>query len=272
MSKLQGKFHVTVNGVKDCNAKVNDCPLLKVDPNGHFDDKNKAQAYFDAEAIKEFGLTVSLKGNDRVELQRLFSNYYLSQDEYLENKRLYNKNVVGAADYRRRVAEGDESVDKEMPFYEENDWQEIIQLYKTRMDRAEKELMKAQVALETSGMGHKIRDDEKTLRVSTQEQKWIVEEVLKHEIQKGYWSDMTPSSQNEWLSLKVVVDPRNLGKNFISSKVDFALCSKENMKGLGLRMINSVFKNTEKSKYSVKDLEADLLELEKALMTPRGRV
>lgn len=95
--------------------------------------------------------------------------------------------------------------------------------------------------LEDRGLGHAIPDQGKTLRVATKAQKILMEEHIKGQLSDGMWENTKPYDHwKSWTEATVIVDPKNLGKNFYAMKDGYRLNSSELVSIVGGEMVDSV--------------------------------
>jgi len=132
--------------------------------------------------------------------------------------------------------------------------------------------VKAQTALEENGLGHRIPDEGHTIRVRTQAQKWLLEDELKGQISDGQWENTSGNPWEDWTSAKVIVDPKNPGRNFNTAKDNYQLNKKELLDVVGGRMIENVQSKTNAPDYNEKAMQADLKDLRTIFKTKRGPV
>lgn len=137
----------------------------------------------------------------------------------------------------------------------------IAQTYKDEED--------AQTMLEESGNGHMVPDDGNTIRVNNQAQKWLLKNELQGQISDGYWENSSNNPWEDWSNAKVVVDPKNVGRNFRTTKDNYQLNSKSLLDAVGDRMIEDVQKRTGKTDYDMKTMNEDLRDLRKIFKTKR---
>lgn len=142
---------------------------------------------------------------------------------------------------------------------------------KAALDRAIKWREEAQTNLEEAGLGHKIPDEGKTLRVRTQAQKWLMENELKGQISDGHWENSGGEGWKDWTETKVIVDPENAGRNFVARKDNYNLTHPDLLGAVGDRMVREVGEKTGKP-YDEKTMRADLSDLKKIFKTQRDQV
>jgi len=142
---------------------------------------------------------------------------------------------------------------------------------KAAFDRAVKWREEAQTNLEEAGLGHKIPDDGKTLRVRTQAQKWLMENELKGQFSDGHWENSGGEGWKDWSETKVIVDPDNAGRNFVAQKDNYNLTHPDLLGAVGDRMVKEVSEKTGKP-YDEKAMRADLSDLKKIFKTQRDQV
>lgn len=142
---------------------------------------------------------------------------------------------------------------------------------KAALDRAVKWREEAQTNLEEAGLGHKIPDEGKTLRVRTQAQKWLMENELKGQISDGHWENSGGEGWKDWTETKVIVDPENAGRNFVARKDNYNLTHPDLLGAVGDRMVKEVGEKTGKP-YDEKSMRADLSDLKKIFKTQRDQV
>jgi len=142
---------------------------------------------------------------------------------------------------------------------------------KEALDRAIKWREEAQTNLEEAGLGHKIPDEGKTLRVRTQAQKWLMENELKGQISDGHWENSGGEGWKDWTETKVIVDPDNAGRNFVARKDNYNLTHPDLLGAVGDRMVKEVSEKTGKP-YDEKSMRADLSDLKKIFKTERDQV
>ncbi len=140
----------------------------------------------------------------------------------------------------------------------------------------------AQTALEEAGLGHTIPDEKAvpghsykrghTIRVNTQAQKWLLVNELQGQISDGKWENTPGNPWEDWTSAKVIVDPRNPGRNFFTTKDNYQLNAKDLLDVVGDRMIEDVRSQTGNANYGEKDMLKDLADLRKIFKTRRNRI
>lgn len=139
----------------------------------------------------------------------------------------------------------------------------------------------AQTALEEAGLGHTIPDQTpdsrgyyrgNTIRVNTQAQKWLLVNELQGQISDGKWENTSGNPWEDWSSAKVIVDPRNPGRNFHTSKDNYQLNAQDLLDVVGDRMISDVQDRTGNEDYNEKAMRADLADLRKIFKTKRDRI
>lgn len=131
---------------------------------------------------------------------------------------------------------------------------------------------KAQTAMEEAGFGHLIPDEDNTIRVRTQAQKWLLERELKGQISDGKWGNSGPNNHwEQWSSAKVIVDPKNLGRNFRAIKDNYQLNAADLLSVVGDRMKANVTAEIGRP-YDDKEMANDLTELRKIFKTLREHV
>lgn len=130
----------------------------------------------------------------------------------------------------------------------------------------------AQTGLEEAGLGHRIPDEGNTIRVRTQAQKWLLEDELKGQISDGHWENSSGNPWQDWSSAKVVVDPKNPGRNFNTMKDNYQLNASALLDVVGERMVENVQTKTSTPDYNEKAMQADLKDLRTIFKTKRGQV
>lgn len=140
----------------------------------------------------------------------------------------------------------------------------------------------AQTALEEAGLGHTIPDEEyvpgkrgnngHTIRVNTQAQKWLLVNELQGQISDGMWENTSGNPWEDWSNAKVIVDPRNPGRNFNTTKDNYQLNAKSLLDVVGDRMIEDVRARTGNGDYDEKAMGKDLADLRKIFKTKRDRI
>lgn len=128
-----------------------------------------------------------------------------------------------------------------------------------------------QTELEEAGLGHRIPDEGNTIRVRTQAQKHLLVDELQGQISDGHWSNSQNNPWQDWSTAKVIVDPKNPGRNFSTRKDNYQLNSKELLSIVGKRMQENVTSKTGKD-YSEKEMAADLKDLRTIFKTQRNQV
>lgn len=128
-----------------------------------------------------------------------------------------------------------------------------------------------QTELEEAGLGHRIPDEGNTIRVRTQAQKHLLVDELQGQISDGHWSNSQNNPWQDWSNAKVIVDPKNPGRNFSTRKDNYQLNSKELLSIVGKRMQENVTSKTGKD-YSEKEMAADLKDLRAIFKTQRNQV
>lgn len=141
-----------------------------------------------------------------------------------------------------------------------------------KLKEAIQESKDAQTAVEKAGLGYTIPDDGPVLRVRTQAQKWLLENELKGQISDGMWENASPNDHwKVWSQAKVVVDPKNVGRNFSARKDNYSLNSKSLLEVVGERMKDEVKKETGED-YDDATMAKDLRELKVIFKTERDRL
>ena len=106
----------------------------------------------------------------------------------------------------------------------------------------------------------------------TQAQKWLLERELKGQISDGKWGNSGPNNHwEQWSSAKVIVDPKNLGRNFRAIKDNYQLNAADLLSVVGDRMKANVTAEIGRP-YDDKEMANDLTELRKIFKTLRERV
>lgn len=130
----------------------------------------------------------------------------------------------------------------------------------------------AQTRLELAGGGDLIPDEGHTIRVANQAQKWLLKDELQGQISDGKWENSGPSDHwQDWSGARVVVDPKNLGRNFSPVKDNYQLNAKDLLDVVGDRMVENVSERTGEP-YSAKQMNADLRDLRKIFKTGRNNL
>lgn len=129
----------------------------------------------------------------------------------------------------------------------------------------------SQTSMEKAGLGHRIPDKGNTIRVRTQAQKWLLKDELQGQISDGQWENTANNPYQDWSNAKVIVDPKNPGRNFNTTKDNYQLNSKSLLSVVGDRMKENVSTKTEKS-YSDKEMANDLKDLRTIFKTKRNQV
>lgn len=130
----------------------------------------------------------------------------------------------------------------------------------------------AQTSIEEAGLGHRIPDDGNTVRVRTQAQKWLLKNELQGQISDGKWENTANNPWQDWSGAKVIVDPRNPGRNFNTTKDNYQLNAQDLLDVVGDRMIEDVQDRTGNGDYDEKAMRADLADLRKIFKTKRDRI
>lgn len=140
----------------------------------------------------------------------------------------------------------------------------------------------AQTDLENAGLGHRIpdapiepgkyRSNGHTIRVNNQAQKWLLEDELKGQISDGKWENTSGNPWEDWTSATVIVDPRNVGRNFRTSKDNYQLNAQDLLDVVGDRMVENVQNKTGNADYDEKAMAKDLKDLRNIFKTQRPRV
>lgn len=131
---------------------------------------------------------------------------------------------------------------------------------------------KAQTELEESGLGHRIPDEGNTIRVRTQAQKWLLKDELQGQISDGKWENTSNNPWQDWSGAKVVVDPKNPGRNFHTRKDNYQLNASDLLEVVGDRMVGNVRTKTATPGYDDKAMGRDLSDLRKIFKTHRDQV
>lgn len=130
----------------------------------------------------------------------------------------------------------------------------------------------AQTTLEENGLGHRIPDEDHTVRVRTQAQKWLLKDELQGQISDGHWENSSNNPWEDWSNAKVVVDPKNPGRNFDTSKDNYQLNASSLLDVVGDRMVENVQTKTGKADYNERAMQGDLRDLRNIFKTRRGQV
>lgn len=131
-------------------------------------------------------------------------------------------------------------------------------------------LAEYQIQLEDAGLGHKIPDEGNVLRVRNRAQQILFMKELRGQISDGMWENTVPFNHwAAWSNTKVVVDPKNLGRNFSVAKDNYQLNAKALLSVVGDRMVGEVQKGGNPD-YTEKDMAADLKELRQIFKTSRS--
>lgn len=138
--------------------------------------------------------------------------------------------------------------------------------------RAVEEEVEVQTELEENGLGDRIPDEGNTIRVRSQAQKWLLEDELKGQISDGYWSNSSNNPYQDWSNAKIIVDPKNPGRNFHTKKDNYQLNSKSLLDMVGDRMRENVREKTNNSNYDDKDMRKDLTDLRDIFKTHRENI
>lgn len=133
---------------------------------------------------------------------------------------------------------------------------------------------RAQTELEEEGLGHRIPDAEEgnTVRVNTMAQKYLLRDELQGQISDGHWENSGGEAWQDWSNAKVIVDPKNPGRNFFTRKDNYQLNAKRLLDVVGDRMQENVREQTGNADYDEKAMMKDLADLRKVFKTQRGRV
>lgn len=131
--------------------------------------------------------------------------------------------------------------------------------------------------LEDRGLGHVIPDDGPTLRVATRAQKILLEEELMGQLSDGHWENLQQRDwQNGgkdhweiWADAQVIVDPKNVGRNFRAGKDNYQLNAKDLLDVVGDRMVESVQQGGD-TNYDDRKMRQDLSGLRKIFKTQRS--
>lgn len=139
----------------------------------------------------------------------------------------------------------------------------------TKHRAAMKNLTDRQTDVEEAGLGHTIPDDGNTVRVRSQAQKWLLKNELQGQISDGQWENASNNPWQDWSSAKVVVDPKNPGRNFNTRKDNYNLNAKSLLDAVGDRMVDDVKTRTKRSDYNEKTMRGDLADLKHIFKTKR---
>ena len=143
---------------------------------------------------------------------------------------------------------------------------------RARTARAAQAKADAQTELEEAGLGHRIPDEGHTIRVRTQAQKWLLKDELQGQISDGHWENSSSNPWQDWSNAKVVVDPKNPGRNFSTRKDNYQLNSSELLAIVGDRMVENVQTKTSTPDYDDKKMYQDLKDLRTIFKTKRDQV
>jgi len=144
-------------------------------------------------------------------------------------------------------------------------WDELNEKRKGALKAQEE----TQTLLEKKGLGHRLPDEGNTIRVRTQAQKWLLENELKGQISDGTWENSANNPWEDWSGAHVIVDPKNAGRNFDTTRDSYNLTRPDLLDSVGDRMIEDVQARTGNSNYGEKAMRADLSDLKKVFKTKR---
>lgn len=145
---------------------------------------------------------------------------------------------------------------------------ELNEAFENRQ-KASRDLEDRQTDIEEAGLGHTIPDDGNTVRVRSQAQKWLLKNELQGQISDGQWENTANNPYEDWSSAKVVVDPKNPGRNFHTRKDNYNLNSRSLLDAVGDRMVDDVQTRTKRPDYNEKTMRADLADLKNIFKTKR---
>ncbi len=143
-----------------------------------------------------------------------------------------------------------------------------------RAEANKKAFDRAQTDLEEEGLGHRIPDAEEgnTIRVNTMAQKYLLRDELQGQISDGMWENSGGEVWRDWSNAKVIVDPRNPGRNFFTRKDNYQLNAKKLLDVVGDSMQENVREQTGNADYDEKAMMKDLADLRRVFKTKRDRV
>lgn len=158
-------------------------------------------------------------------------------------------------------------------FYEESPEQKAErEEYSDKVVKAFQDLENSQTKLEENGLGHTIPDEGNTIRVANQAQKHLLKEELLGQISDGHWENAANNPYEDWANAKVIVDPKNVGRNFNTKKDNYQLNAKALLDAVGDRMIDTVKDKTGDSSYDNKTMNQDLKNLRNIFKTKRDTI
>lgn len=180
--------------------------------------------------------------------------YYIGKDENGKIGRVYGQNPEPNG---RHFVESTEEQKTELKDMSE------------RRREALQDVEDRQTDIEEAGLGHTIPDEGHTIRVRSQAQKWLLKNELQGQISDGQWENASNNPWQDWSNAKVVVDPRNPGRNFNTRKDNYNLNSKALLDVVGDRMVDDVKTRTNRPDYNSRTMRADLADLKNVFKTKR---
>jgi len=212
------------------------------------------------------------KNYARLELNEMISRHKKYDELHAEEEgRIYHYGYNKETDKVEKIPGSD-------PRGKGFDLVERLEKHKASEERARSRLIDSikkvenkQTELEEAGLGHMIPDEGNTIRVRTQAQKWLLEDELKGQISDGHWENTANNPYKDWATAKVIVDPKNPGRNFHTTKDNYQLNSKALLDVVGDRMEENVRAKTGKD-YNRKAMNEDLKDLRTIFKTHRKEV
>lgn len=108
-----------------------------------------------------------------------------------------------------------------------------------------------------------------TLAVRNEPQKILFDEELSGQISDGMWENTVPHNHWEvWCDAEVIVDPRNVGRDFYAVRDNYNFVNRELISIVGDRMLQAV--QTRFPHYTREDMMDDLRELKQIVRTRRA--
>lgn len=285
---MSARFHIASNGrPAPCTATQRSCPLGADAP--HFDSAAEAAQW---SIRKELGMSQPVPvaapepaAVDVRQLQQDMADAVAEQQDAarelaaISTQRKAYDSLYGAAEGRAYYYDYSKGYDKirgvnpsgSTYFDPHPDFQARLDAARAKQREAFQKEADAQTALELAGKGHLIPDDGNTIRVRTQAQKWLLKDELQGQISDGYWENASGNPWQDWSGAKVVVDPKNPGRNFFTRKDNYQLNARALLDVVGDRMVENVRQKTGESGYGARAMNEDLKDLRNIFKTKRGK-
>ena len=157
-------------------------------------------------------------------------------------------------------------------FDKTEDQKNAIAAMNKKLESSSLAIERAQTEVEKNGYGHMLPDEGNTIRVRTQAQKWLLVNELQGQISDGHWENSSPQDHwQPWSNANVIVDPKNVGRNFHARKDNYQLNAKDLLEVVGDRMISEASGKMGES-YDEKSMMTDLRDLRTIFKTTRQSI